>query len=197
MSWSGSCAARLAGLEILHAARDGGPARRETSGPVSRQRDRVFAQASVRKPAACGRVRRTGEPSWNGAVPGGGRRVDRGSPRLCRVMVACSAGAAGRAIGLLVPSGLRPLPSHTWKGPLPWPLSGRLPASSWIDTPSPCAGILSGSALRSISSSLFGGGSGGERQPSRRRNSHLAAIRSLPIVTTVKDNWVISGTKAG
>ena len=38
------------GLQILHAARDGGPARRETSQPVSRHQDRLFARASPRHP---------------------------------------------------------------------------------------------------------------------------------------------------
>jgi hypothetical protein len=76
-------------------------------------------ESGARSPGVSGRVYLTGGPSREGAFLGGGHRVDRGAPRLCRPMVARSADPRAEASDRWRCGTERPLPSHTWKGPLP------------------------------------------------------------------------------
>lgn len=94
------------------------------------QGQRAPAAGSSRERAAGRRSSRQGSPDWRaapeGAVWGGGHRVDRSSPRFRRAMVAGSADSRAERSDRWHRGTERPLPSHTWKGPLPCdPLSRR------------------------------------------------------------------------
>jgi len=172
------------GLQILHAARDGGPARGETSKPVSRHQDRLFARAGARHPELATRVnrncratlewRRSGR--WAPSRPGSATALPDDGGVLRRV-------AAGRAIGPLTPSELRPLPSHTWKGPLLCsrlcclPVWAELSPASWSDTPfrSPLGPGRGGFDLAEVAPH---GGLGGVRGPGWRWRPRRRCARS-------------------
>lgn len=94
------------------------------------QGQRAPAAGSSRERALGRRSSRQGSPDWRaapeGAVWGGGHRVDRSSPRFRRAMVAGSADSRAERSDRWHRGTERPLPSHTWKGPLPCdPLSRR------------------------------------------------------------------------
>jgi hypothetical protein len=84
---------------------------------VSEQKVWEFAQASTRNWSS------QGVPNWRAApgrrLPGGRHRVDRGPLRLSRAMAVCSAGSRTERSDHGNRGTERPLPSHTWKGPLP------------------------------------------------------------------------------
>jgi hypothetical protein len=119
-----------------------------------------------------GRVCSTGGPSWKGAFSGGGHRVDRGSSRLRRPMVACSAASRAERSDRRRRWAQRPLPSHTWKGPLSYAASSRGPSPpSRIDTPS-------------------------QSGPLRCSSDRPSQARSRAIVRSPRDSWLVNGSRA-
>ena len=125
----------------LHAARDGdqlGGNRRPPRFGMSRERC-----TGPRSSRAYERVPRSARHPGKAPFRGVGTEVDRGLPWLCRVMVACSEGSRAERSDRGAVGAERPLPSHTWKGPLPMlHYRGRSPAgvdrhAVIIDKPDP------------------------------------------------------------
>jgi len=101
---------------LCHATRDGRPAGRETS------RSAGIRTGSSRK-RALGSRSPQGVPNWRaapGKAPSGRQTPSRpGSAQVRRAMAACPAGSRTERSDHGNRGTERPLPSHTWKGPLP------------------------------------------------------------------------------